>query len=241
MKCLFHCILSCLAFNATALCQSSSKNVYNLFIQVSDKVSGSAVASSEIRIYSLDGKDTLLLTCDKSGVANVELDCDKGYRLFVKHDDYATASLEQHTLKLCEAKSLDVELDAIEVITYFPVVYFKKDNMNFDHTLSDSALIEIKEMLLGKYMDKVKVVGYRSSDEPAHLSEARAKSVIKRLISLGAPKDKLILVDEMDKGVYCTGEYFPKGSVLSKQFIEKLPSDKQDLAHSLNRSVTFGW
>jgi len=78
------------------------------------------------------------------------------------------------------------------------------------------------------------------------LSQKRAQSVVDFLIAKGIAQGRLIakgygankpkVVDRKTALLY---PMFKEGTVLDKEFIEKLPNDKKEIAHQINRRTEF--
>lgn len=76
------------------------------------------------------------------------------------------------------------------------------------------------------------------------LSQKRAEAVVEFLIIKGINPNRLVAKGygasqpkRADKKISQIYPYIPAGQLLDKNFIEKLPADKQETAHQINRRV----
>ncbi|HEY8403204.1 MAG TPA: OmpA family protein [Flavobacteriales bacterium] len=74
------------------------------------------------------------------------------------------------------------------------------------------------------------------------LSQARAKTCVDYLISKGIEADRLVPVGKGEsepRKLLKETNGFPAGTVLTEAYINKLPKDQQEAAHTLNRRTVF--
>jgi peptidoglycan-associated lipoprotein len=217
------------------------------------------ISGAAIRVEGSDGNIYIDTTDDKGYYMfdKTQIFENNTYQIYVSKEGYFNEKGIETTVGLDRSKDLvhDFYLAPIpkEPIV-LPDILYDFDDWQLKPQYQDSlnGLVEILKnnpeivIELGSHTDSRGSLEYNDS-----LSFKRAKAVVDYLISKGIESDRLIpkgfgervpRVLESDKTVIINNkEYtFPKGTVLTEEYINSLKTeDEREAAHQLNRRTTF--
>ncbi|HPZ61492.1 MAG TPA: OmpA family protein [Bacteroidales bacterium] len=212
-----------------------------------------------VRIEGSDG-NIYIDTTDNNGYYifdKTQIFENNTYTIYVSKEEYLGERGIETTVGLDRSKDLVHDFYLIPIPKepiVLPDILYDFDDWRLKPQYQDSlnGLVQILMdnpnivIELGSHTDSRGTHEYNDS-----LSYKRAKAVVDYLISKGIEPDRLIpkgfgkrvpRVLEEDKTVIIDGkEYtFPKGTVLTEEYINSLPSkDQREAAHQLNRRTTF--
>jgi peptidoglycan-associated lipoprotein len=216
---------------------------------VSD-VEDNPIENATIRIVGRDGLNEKV-SARKDGTYRVELRRDVSYVMMASARGFLNQNFELKTL--AEEKSETYLVDFFLSPVYRPVVVeniFYAFNQATLRPESKEALDEMIRLLndnpnvtieLGAHTDRVGSDAYNEA-----LARRRAQSVVDYLISGGIAPDRLeakgygkSVPKTINRKMAERYDFLAEGDILSEEFINNLPADRQEIADQINRRTEF--
>lgn len=224
---------------------------YNLLGVVKDEKTEQPIADANVKSVSSDGL-TVDIKADKNGAFRMTMKAATDYVLIGSKEGYLNGKARETTKGLDKSKDFRtvILLSSIEKPIELPNIFYdfgkwdlRPESMvaldGLVETLNDNPNITIE---LGSHTDS------RGSDaDNIALSQKRAQSVVNYLISKGIAADRLTAKGygestpkTVDSKLAQQYPFLKEGSVLTEEFINKLPdTDLQEIAHQINRRTEF--
>ncbi len=229
-----------------------TKSSLNIVVSVFDIDTKMPVSGAKVT-FTPTNSDPKELTTDANGKVNLqEAGFNELYELVASKDKYFNGQGKASTqgidpLYNCKDSTITAEIFiktsdvplAYEVLFEFNKCFFYPE---FSDTLDKivKILTENPKMRveLGAHTD-----ARGSNQSNQKLSECRAEEVVKYVVSKGIDKERLTAKgygEEQPRTLEKDMEGFAKGTVLTEDYINKLPTeDQREKAHKLNRRVTL--
>ncbi len=221
---------------------------------VTDEYTFQVVPELEVFLLGSDGseKKTKTLADGSFNFNKNQVFPDTEYELVFESEGYFRQVLKETTVGLDHSKDIEMEVKLQRIPDepiLLPEILFDLAKWDLKPQFEDSlqGLIETMDanpktvIELGAHTDA------RGNDEANDiLSQKRAESVVDYLILRGIDPGRLYakgygesiprtLQNEVNKNAFT----FPEGAVLTEAYIDSLPTNQQETAHSLNRRIEF--
>jgi peptidoglycan-associated lipoprotein len=224
-----------------------------------DKENGSSIADAEISLVGSSANgDPITITKKTDGNGGFsfdekELKAGYNYTVKVEKDQFIGASGTFSTVGLKSSTNFAKEYFLMPIIKDkeydMPTVLYvfaKADLLIDEQVNSADSLNYLLDLLKDNPRMVVQLEAHtdaRGSDKDNKaLSEKRAKTCVDYLISKGIEADRLVAVGKGEsepRKLLKVTNGFPAGTVLTEAYINKLPKDQQEAAHTLNRRTIF--
>lgn len=221
---------------------------------VTDDYTFQVVPDLEVLLLGSDGSEKKTKTFEdgKFSFNNQQVFPDTEYELVFESEGYFRQVLKETTVGLDHSKDIEMEVKLQRIPDepiLLPEILFDLAKWDLKPQFEDSlqGLIETMDanpqiiIELGAHTDA------RGNDEANDiLSQKRAESVVDYLIIRGIDPGRLfakgygesvprMLQNEVKKN----GIIFPEGIILTESYIDSLPNNQQETAHSMNRRIEF--
>ena len=227
---------------------------YTISGTVTDDYTYQVVEDLQVLLLGSDGSEKKTKTVDDGTFSfnNKQVSLDTDYEIVFEKDNYFRLVLKESTVGLDHSKDIQMEvvLQRIpEEPIVMPEILFDLAKWDLKPQFEDSIQDLIKTMdanpkiivELGAHTD------IRGIDEANDiLSQKRAESVVNYLILRGIDPGRLYAKgygEQVPRHLYNdikkNGITFPKGTKLSESYIDSIPKNQQETAHSLNRRIEF--
>jgi peptidoglycan-associated lipoprotein len=227
---------------------------YTISGVVTDDYTFQAVDGMDVLLQGSDGTEKKTKTVEDGSFSfnNKQVFPDTDYELVFEKDGYFRLVLKESTVGLehSEDIQMEVKLQRIpDAPIVLPEILFDLAKWDLKPQFEDSLQGLIKTMdanpnivvELGAHTDA------RGNDEANDiLSQKRAESVVDYLILRGIDAGRLFakgygeqIPRTLDKDIKRNGIIFPAGVQLTEAYIDSLPTDQRETAHSLNRRIEF--
>lgn len=221
---------------------------------VTDDYTFQTVEGMDVLLLGSDGteKKTKTLADGSFSFNNKQVFPDTDYEIVFEREKYFRLVLKESTVGLDHSKDIqmEVKLQRIEdKPILLPEILFDLAKWDLKPQFEDSlqGLIETMDanphivVELGAHTDA------RGNDEQNDiLSQKRAESVVNYLILRGIDPARLFakgygeqVPRTLEKDISKNGITFPNGAQLTETYIDSLPSNQRETAHSLNRRIEF--
>jgi len=210
------------------------------------------IKEADVRLIGSDGTN-LEYSTDSTGVFSFKLKPETDYIVVSLKNGFLNAKSRETTVGIPESRDFEVTLvmSPIERPIELPNILYDlaKWDLRPESLVALDDLVETLEdnpNITIELMSHTDVRPFRTMTN-LELSQNRAQSVVDYLITKGIPGDRLSargygpevprVVDEKMAAEY---DFLALGDSLTKEFIEALPgTDKQEIAHQLNRRTEF--
>jgi peptidoglycan-associated lipoprotein len=218
---------------------------------VKDQKTDDPIDSAKVVLKGSDGTTQEVLS-EADGSFKFKLKPNTDYQIFVSKKDYLNGSASVSTVGIEEDKDFkqDVYLASVKKAIQLPNIFYDYAKATL-RPESKAALDELVKTLNENPNIVIELsahTDFRGNDEyNMKLSQARAESVVKYLISKGIDPDRLVAKGYgeskprvVDKKTHKKYPFLPEGQALTPEFIMSLPTeDQQEVAHQLNRRTEF--
>ncbi len=239
---------------------------YRIAGNVSSSKDNTPVAGASVKVSGNDGfiKTVKTLKDGSFFVESDELDSDVQYsfsfekkKFLVKKGGINTSGLKFENFDFIEADNVymhtsdfNAKMDPIEVPIVLPDVYFAlaKWDLNQGARNALDTVFKTLERNPNIVIELRSHTDYRDIDEKnVILSQRRADTSVKYLISRGVAEERLVAVGMGESTPFVMtnsfkglgSDIFPSGTKLTEQNIKKMSSSKQEIANQINRRTDF--
>ncbi|PID87794.1 MAG: hypothetical protein CSB06_03265 [Bacteroidia bacterium] len=225
---------------------------------VKNSDTGDPLPDAKVKLTSPSG-DELEINSAKDGRFQFGLKGNRDYSIVASKSKFLSAVVDRSTKGLKKSKTFSVtlELSPIQTTIQLPNIEYDlaKTSLRPESMVSLDELVKTLELNPNITIELAANTDFRGGDDyNQKLSEGRAESVIKYLISRGIKADRLTPVGNGEKkprkinDLTKTGrkilssyhKFIKNGDVLSEEFINQLPNEEQkEICHQLNRRTEF--
>ncbi len=221
---------------------------------ITDDYTYQVVSEMEVRLLGSDGSEKTTKTLEDGSFSfnKMQVFPDTEYELIFERDGYFRLVLKESTVGLDHSKDIQMEVVLQRIPDepiLLPEILFDLGKWDLKPQFEDSIQGLIKTMdanprivvELGAHTDN------RGNDEANDiLSQKRAESVVNYLILRGIDPGRLFakgygeqVPRTLNTDVKRNGITFPMGAQLNDAYIDSLPANQQETAHTLNRRIEF--
>ena len=229
--------------------------MFTLSGTVKDAKTKQLVSNATIRLVGSDGSSIMTRTNDKGyfNFSDSQINKNTTYDISIDKDNYFTLTAQETTIGLEFSKDIEKDFD-IEPIPQEPImlpdILYDLAKWDLKPQFEDSlqGLIETLEVNPTITIELASHTDSRDTDEHNDiLSQKRAQSVVDYLIIRGIDPLRLTakgygerVPRTIQKDVTVKGYTFKAGTVLTEDFINKLPNTEvKEAAHQMNRRTEF--
>lgn len=221
---------------------------------VTDDYTYQVIPGMDVLLKGSDGSEKKTKTLDDGTFSfnNKQVFPDTEYELVFENEGYFRQVLTESTVGLDHSEDIEMEVKLQRIPDkpiLLPEILFDLAKWDLKPQFEDSlqGLIETMDanpkivVELGAHTDA------RGNDEANDiLSQKRAESVVDYLIIRGIDPGRLFakgygesVPRTLQKEIKKNDFVFPKGTILTEAYIDSLPKNQQETAHSLNRRIEF--
>lgn len=228
---------------------------YTMVGKAYDKDNGSSIAGANVTLVgSSTTGDPINITKTTDGNGGFSFDAKElkggyNYTVNVEKDQYigavgnfTTVGMKSSTNVAREFFLMPITINAVYDMPTVLYIFGKPDLIVDDQVNSADSLLYLYDILKNNPKLLVQLEAHtdaRGSDaDNMKLSQARAKTCVDFLISKGIDAERLKPVGKGEtepRRLTKDTNGFPAGTVLTEAYINKLPKDQQEAAHTLNR------
>lgn len=228
---------------------------FELVANVYDEKKGSAIADADVTVVGSNGDNFKLKTDGNGGFAldKTQIQPNTTYDITVAKDGYIGTGDKFSTVNLKTSTKFAKEYFMMFIDTTIEykmplVLYpFNKAELLIDENINSAdSLLYLYDLLSRNPKLAIQLEAHtdaRGTDAAnMDLSQRRAKTCVDFLVSKGIDPGRLKAVGkgESEPRTLATDESgFPAGTKMTEAYINKLPADRQEAAHLLNRRTVF--
>lgn len=208
------------------------------------------VANATVRVVGNDGTNKRF-TSKSDGTYSLDVTRGTKYTFLASAQGFLNTKMNLATISAEKDTTyfVDFVLVSINKPTVLENIFYDFDSANLRPESQDElkGLVELLELNPNVTIELSAHTDRKGSDEyNKSLSQRRAESVVRYLISKGIAADRLTAVGKgksepktVTKAIVKKFDFLKEGEVLNDGFIESLPAEQQEIADQVNRRTEF--